>query len=89
MLDALAVGKPIICSKTKGLGIDVATLGIGETYTIGDAQSLIDAYTKIDSNYSVYVSRIQEYTKTFNMKAFTKSLNIEFDKVLNGQYKQK
>lgn len=89
ILDALAVKKPVLCSRTMGLGIDVEGLNLGRTYEIGDCQSFKRAYLSIEKNYNKIISNIEHFTEMFNIYFFSNRLSKEIRDVVTNEYDAK
>lgn len=70
ILDALAVGKPIIASKTIGLGLDIDELKIGCTYECGNAESFYEAYIYVRANYDEIKDNIRSLVEKYNAGEF-------------------
>lgn len=80
LLDALAVRKPVLVSKTIGLGIDVDKLNIGRTYECNNYNSFFNALKGIFDEYDAIVDSINNFVKKYNIYLF----GDEISKKLEG-----
>lgn len=81
ILDALAVRKPLLVSRTTGLGLDVDQLKIGRTYECGNSVSFHESLEEIVISYDEILNNIDNLVKQYNIESFAAELGKCIDTV--------